>query len=142
MACLLHAPLLLLTTLMVAVNLSLNPVLGKTLLGGIEESSMQEEGAPEALDYAVNKYNENNNDLHLSRVVKVERVQKQVVAGTNFLFDVILGQTTCMKPQADLTNCPLNDQADQQEREFCSFEVYVMTWENQMSLTASNCHKI
>ncbi|XP_059115630.1 cystatin-S-like [Peromyscus eremicus] len=142
MACLLHAPLLLLTTLMVAVNLNLNPVLGKTLLGGVEESSMQEEGAPEALDYAVNKYNENNNDLHLSRVVEVERVQKQVVAGTNFRFDVILGQTTCMKHQADLTNCPLIEQADQQEREFCSFEVYVVPWENQMSLTASSCHKI
>lgn len=78
MACPLHAPLLLLTTLMVAVNLSLNPVLGNILLGGIEESSMQEEGAPEALEYAVGKYNENNNDLYLSHVVEVKRVRKQV----------------------------------------------------------------
>ncbi|OBS65575.1 hypothetical protein A6R68_05885, partial [Neotoma lepida] len=75
MAYLLHAPLLLLTTLMVAVIL--NPVLGHTLEGGLEESSMQEEGAPEALEYAVNEYNENNNDLHLSRVVDVRRVQRQ-----------------------------------------------------------------
>lgn len=51
MASLLHAPLLLLTTLTVAVNLSLNPVLGDTLLGGTEESSMQEDGAPEALKH-------------------------------------------------------------------------------------------
>ncbi|EGW06883.1 Cystatin-S [Cricetulus griseus] len=112
MACPLHAPLLLLTTLMVAVNLSLNPVLGNILLGGIEESSMQEEGAPEALEYAVGKYNENNNDLYLSHVVEVKRVRKQVVAGENFLFDVVLGQTTCTKAQDDLTNCPLNDQAE------------------------------
>ncbi|OBS65776.1 hypothetical protein A6R68_05684, partial [Neotoma lepida] len=77
MAYLLHAPLLLLTTLMVAVNPSLNPVLGDILVGGLEESSMQEEGAREALEYAVSEYNKNNNDLHLSRVVDVQRVQKQ-----------------------------------------------------------------
>ncbi|KAL1785799.1 cystatin-S precursor, partial [Sigmodon hispidus] len=115
MACLLHAPLLLLTALMMAVNLNVSPVLGHTLVGGIEESSMQEEGAKEALEYAVRKYNEGNNDLHQSRVVDVLRVRKQVVAGENFLFDVILGQTTCLKTQSDLTSCPLNDQADQQE---------------------------
>ncbi|CAH6787741.1 cystatin-S [Phodopus roborovskii] len=139
MACLLHAPLLLLTTLMVVGNLSLNPVLGHTLLGGIEESSMQEKGAPEALAYAVGKYNENNNDLYLSHVVEVKRVRKQVVAGEKFFFDVILGITTCKKAQADSTSCPLNDQA---ERELCSFEVYFVPWENKMSLTSSTCHKI
>ncbi|OBS58998.1 hypothetical protein A6R68_09876 [Neotoma lepida] len=115
MACLLHTPVLLLTTLMVVVNLSLNPVLGHTLLGGIEESNMQEEGAPEALEYAVSQYNENNSDIHVSHVMDVRRVQKQVVAGTNFYFDVILGQTTCMKSQDNLTYCPLNDQAVQQK---------------------------
>ncbi|ERE71786.1 cystatin-S-like protein [Cricetulus griseus] len=125
MACPLHAPLLLLTTLMVAVNLSLNPVLGNILLGGIEESSMQEEGAPEALEYAVGKYNENNNDLYLSHVVEVKRVRKQVVAGENFLFDVVLGQTTCTKAQDDLTNCPLNDQAEVGEVFFYDFVEYV-----------------
>lgn len=76
MACLFHAPLLLLTTLMVAVNLS--AVLGHTLLGVIQKYGMQEKGAPEALDYAFRKYNKNNNELHLSWVVEIQNVQEQV----------------------------------------------------------------
>uniref|UniRef100_A0A8C8W711 Cystatin domain-containing protein n=2 Tax=Peromyscus maniculatus bairdii TaxID=230844 RepID=A0A8C8W711_PERMB len=142
MACLFHVPLLLLTTLMVAMNLSLNPVLGDTLLGGIEKSSMQEERAPEALEYAVSKYNEYNNDLHLSRVIGVQRVQNQVMCGTKFYFDVILGKTICKKTQANLTNCPLNDQSDQQETKFCSFDMYVVPWQNHMFLTTFSCHKM
>ncbi|XP_032758276.1 cystatin-S [Rattus rattus] len=141
MAYLLHAQLFLLTTFILVLNMRLCPVLGY-FVGGIEKSSMEEEGASEALNYAVNEYNEKNSDLYLSRVVEVKDVQKQVVAGTKFFFDVILGKTICLKTQGDLTNCPLNEEADQQEREFCSFVVHDIPWENYIVLLSSSCHSI
>ncbi|XP_003749635.1 cystatin-S-like [Rattus norvegicus] len=141
MAYLLHARLFLLTTFMLVLKLCTYPVLGH-ILGGIEKSSMEDEGARESLNFAVSQYNENNSDLYLSRVLEVKNVQKQVVAGTKFLFDVILVKTNCLKSQNDLTNCPAKDQDGQQEQEFCSFEVYDAPWENDMALISSSCHNI
>ncbi|EDL95065.1 rCG27532 [Rattus norvegicus] len=68
----------------------------------MEESSIEEEGAPEALNFAVSQYNENSSDMYLSHMVEVKTVPKKegVVAERILLFDVILGKTTCMKTQA------------------------------------------
>ncbi|XP_028632197.1 cystatin-S-like [Grammomys surdaster] len=141
MACLLHSQLFLLTTLMLVLNLSYYPVIGN-IEGGIEESSMEEYGAQEALDFAVSQYNEKTSDMHLSQVVEVKSVKTQVVAGKIFYFDVILGKTTCLKTQTDSTHCPLNEQADQEKSEFCSFEVHYVPWEDYMALISSSCHSI
>ncbi|CAO2578411.1 Cst4 [Lemmus lemmus] len=78
MAGLFHAPLLKLTTLMLALNLSLNPMLVHTLQNDKEKFSVQKIGAPEALEYAVSKYNENSNDLYQDVVVQVKDSQIQV----------------------------------------------------------------
>ncbi|XP_028632198.1 cystatin-S-like [Grammomys surdaster] len=141
MACQLHAQLILLTTFILVLNLRLYPVLGHNL-GDTEKSSMEEEGAPEALNAAVMMYNENKSDLYLRHVVEVKNVRKHMVARKNLFFDVILGKTTCMKTQADLTNCLLNDQTDQQEHEFCSFEVLLSYMETYTVLMNSSCHRI
>ena len=76
MACLLHAPLLLLTTLMGALKLS--RVLIHTLLSNLENSSFLEHGGQESQDYANTKYSENKYDLYLSLVNEVLRVQKHI----------------------------------------------------------------
>lgn len=78
MAYLLHSQLFLLTTLVLVLNLSYYPVVGNILTGGIEESSMEEYGAREALDFAVSQYNEQNSDMYLSQVVEVKSVKTQV----------------------------------------------------------------
>ncbi|XP_034350587.1 cystatin-S-like [Arvicanthis niloticus] len=140
MAYLLHSQLFLLTTLVLVLNLSYYPVVGNILVGGIEESSMEEYGAREALDFAVSQYNEQNSDMYLSQVVEVKSVKTQVVGGRKYYFEVILGKTTCLKTEDDLTQCPLNEQPDQQESEFCSFEVLDVPWENYMALVSSSCH--
>ncbi|XP_034349779.1 cystatin-S-like [Arvicanthis niloticus] len=142
MAYLLHSQLFLLATLVLVLNLSYYPVVGNILVGGIEESSMEEYGAREALDFAVSQYNEQNSDMYLSQVVEVKSVKTQVVGGQKYYFEVILGKTTCLKTEADSTHCPLNEQPDQQESEFCSFEVLDVPWENYMALVSSSCHSI
>lgn len=78
MAYLLHSQLFLLATLVLVLNLSYYPVVGSILTGGIEESSMEEYGAREALDFAVSQYNEQNSDIYLSQVVEVKSVKTQV----------------------------------------------------------------
>ena len=78
MAGLLHAPLLMLTTLLVALNLSLSPMLVHTLQNDTEKFSVQEIGAPEALEYAVSKYNENSDDVYQDVVVEVKDTKFQV----------------------------------------------------------------
>ncbi|XP_021048450.1 cystatin-S-like [Mus pahari] len=139
MACLIYTQLFLLTTLTLVLNLSLYPVLGQNA-GDIEESSMEEEGAQKALNGAVIQYNEKRSDLYLSRVVEVKSVHKQVSSGKTFFFDVTLGKTTCMKNQIDLTNCPLNEQTDQKELEFCSFEVFLPSWADYIILMDYSCN--
>ncbi|CAO2578409.1 Cst4 [Lemmus lemmus] len=78
MSGLLHAPLLMLTTLMVALNLSLSPMLVHTLQNDPEKFRVQKIGAQEALQYAVSKYNENSNDLYQNVVAQVKDSQIQV----------------------------------------------------------------
>ncbi|XP_041526684.1 cystatin-S-like [Microtus oregoni] len=109
MAGLLHAPLLMLTTLMVALNLSLSPMLVHTLQNDTEKFSVQKIGAPEALEYAVSKYNENSDDLYQDVVVEVKDTKFQHEKdGTKYLFHVILGQSICLKSKSSFTSCPLN----------------------------------
>ncbi|XP_032758275.1 cystatin-S-like [Rattus rattus] len=144
MACLLYTQLFLLNTFILFLNLSLNPVLGQ-ILAGIEKSIIEEEGALEALNFAVSEYNENNSDLYLSRVVEVKTVktvQQKTEAGKTLLFDVILGKTACLKTQDDLSDCPLNEPTDLREREFCSFEVLLPDLANAINLLSSICNRI
>ncbi|XP_057637124.1 cystatin-S-like [Chionomys nivalis] len=140
MAALLHAPLLMLTTLMVALNLSLSPMLVHTLQNDTEIFSVQKIGAPEALQYAVSKYNENSDDLYQDVVVEVKDTKFQHEEdGTKYLFHVILGESICLKSKSFFASCPLHYPL---QRKICHFEVYVEQLENQMSLTNSKCNRI
>ena len=78
MAGLLHVPLLILTTVMVALNLSLCPMLVHAQQNDTEKFSVQEIGAPEALQYAVSKYNENSDDLLRYGVLQEKDFKLQV----------------------------------------------------------------
>ncbi|KAK7796641.1 hypothetical protein U0070_006753 [Myodes glareolus] len=129
-----------LTTLVVALNLSLSPMLVHTLQNDTEKFSVQEIGAPEALQYAVSKYNENSDDLYRDVVVQVKDIKFQhKAAGTKYLFHVILDQSICKKSQSFFASCPLSDLL---QRKYCHFEVYVEQLDNHKSLTSSKCNRI
>ncbi|KAK7815758.1 hypothetical protein U0070_025218 [Myodes glareolus] len=66
------------TTITVALNLSLSPMLVHTLQNNTEKFSVQKIGAPEALRYAVRKYNENSDELYLDVVVQEKDIKVQV----------------------------------------------------------------
>ncbi|XP_004635712.1 cystatin-C-like [Octodon degus] len=106
------------------------------ILGGLEDVDPSDEGVQQAVDFALREYNKDNNDLSLSRVVRVVRARKQVVAGMNYYLDVEIGRTTCAKDQPIQEDCLLSGEPTQ----LCSFVVYSRTWEDYMALTSSNCH--
>ncbi|KAK7796640.1 hypothetical protein U0070_006752 [Myodes glareolus] len=140
MAGLLHVPLLILTTVMVALNLSLCPMLVHTQQNDTEKCSVQVIGAPEALQYAVSKYNENSDDWFRDVVLQEEDFKLQHEEdGTKYLFHVILGKSICSKSKTFFASCPLYYPFKQK---ICHFEVYVDQLDNQMSLTSSKCNRI
>ncbi|KAG3262740.1 cystatin-C [Ictidomys tridecemlineatus] len=142
MATTLHLPLLLLSALVAFCAASesskLSGISQKTL-GGLEDADIHEEGVRQAIDYSVGVYNQENNDPHYSRARRVLSARQQVVAGMKYYLDLEMGQTTCAKTQSDLSECPFDDSQDQQ-RTFCSFEVYSVPWLRQISVIEYSCH--
>uniref|UniRef100_A0A8D2CVH7 Cystatin domain-containing protein n=1 Tax=Sciurus vulgaris TaxID=55149 RepID=A0A8D2CVH7_SCIVU len=110
------------------------------VLGGLEEADIHEKGVNQAIDYAISIYNQENNDLYYSRVLRVVHARKQVVAGMNYYLDLEIGRTSCTKSQSDLAECPFVDQPQEQKRTFCSFQVYIVPWLHKISMTQYSCH--
>ena len=79
MAGLLHAPLLMLTTLMVALNLILSPMLVHTQQRDREDSGGKKSRLlVAALEYAISKYNENSDDLYQDVLMLMKDFELQV----------------------------------------------------------------
>ncbi|XP_059934094.1 cystatin-C-like [Mesoplodon densirostris] len=136
--------LLLLTVLALALALAVSPPAGqsprkKSLVGGLTEADVNEKGVQEALSFAIREYNKLSNDAYQSRAVRVVRAFKQVVSGMNYFLDVEIGRTTCTKSQANVDNCPFNDQPNLKMQKLCSFQVYVVPWRNIMTLVNMSC---
>ncbi|KAI5929884.1 Cystatin-C [Manis javanica] len=138
----LRAPLLLLAAL--ALALAVSPAAGSKLgrsqlVGGLMDADVREAGVQQALNYALSEYNQASNDAYHSRVLRVLRARKQVVAGMNYFLDVEIGRTTCTKSQPNLTSCPFHE-PPHLSKMLCTFEIYTVPWKNTNSLTKSNCH--
>nr|XP_027811028.1 cystatin-C-like [Marmota flaviventris] len=138
----LHLPLLLLSALVAFCAASESSKLSSSsqeTLGDLEDADIHEEGVQQAIDYSVGVYNQENNNLYYSRVRRVVRARQQVVAGMNYYLDLEMGRTTCTKTQSDLSECAFDDSQDEQ-RTFCSFQVYSVPWLGQISVTEYSCH--
>ncbi|XP_028594220.2 cystatin-C [Podarcis muralis] len=109
------------------------------LLGGVQEASVEEEGARRALQFAMNEYNRASNDKYASRVAEVVRVRKQIVSGVLYFFDVKVGRTTCPKSVADVENCAFHEAPELAKHVTCNFQVYSVPWTNHISLKRNNC---
>nr|XP_045012978.1 cystatin 10-like [Jaculus jaculus] len=111
-------------------------------VGMPEPADLKSKETQQALDFAVNAYNDVNNDLYLSRPVHVMSASQQVVGGKNFYFKVVLARTLCAKSQSqtDLAKCPLNEQPGQQKKVVCNFQIYTVPWLNKTSMENFSCH--
>ncbi|XP_064234187.1 cystatin-S-like isoform X1 [Aotus nancymaae] len=113
----------------------------QNFVSGIYDADLNDEWVQRALHFAVSKYNEATKDAYYRRPLRVLRAREQTVAGTNYFFDVEIGRTTCTKSLPDLDTCPFREQPELQKKEFCSFQIYEVPWENTMSLVKSRCQK-
>ncbi|XP_028632194.1 cystatin 10 [Grammomys surdaster] len=146
MASLLSPSLPLLAALALTLALAVIPAAStnaeaeQVAVGGVEPADPKDEEVQKVVNFAVKTYNDMNNDLNLSKSIRVMSASQQVVAGKNFYLKIELGRTTCTKAQSDLADCPFMEQADQQKRVICNFQINVVPWLNKMSMTNFNCY--
>ncbi|XP_019371700.1 PREDICTED: cystatin-like [Gavialis gangeticus] len=109
------------------------------LLGGLQDANENDEGVQRALQFAMSEYNKASNDKYSSRVARVVRAQKQIVAGVKYILEVELGRTTCTKSATDLQSCAFHKEPEMAKRVTCNFEVLSVPWLNQITLLKNNC---
>ncbi|XP_005381031.1 PREDICTED: cystatin-C-like [Chinchilla lanigera] len=141
MALPLHIPLLLLAALVLSLAMTPTALKSSTkrlpLVGEMEDGDINDKEVQNIVDFTLREYNNDNNDLNLSSLVRVLRARQQVVGGMNYYLDLEIGRTTCVKNRSNQVNCPLSEEPTQ----LCSFVVYSRSWEDYTVLTKSRCRK-
>ncbi|XP_008828249.1 cystatin 10-like [Nannospalax galili] len=139
-AVLLLAAFALILALAVNPAVSINSKDKQVAVGRVEEADPNDQETQKVVNFAVKTYNDLNNDLYLSRPIRVMSANQQVVTGKNFYLKIELGRTICTKAQSDSADCPFSEQSDQQKKVTCNFEINTKPWLNEMSMTNFNCH--
>lgn len=76
-----------------------------------------------------------SNDEYWSKLDEILKVEIQVVAGTNYRIQFIMGTTTRKKENLNY-DCEFNVYSVKQR---CSVQVYSRPWENVTELTSYEC---
>ncbi|CAJ1067728.1 cystatin-like [Xyrichtys novacula] len=109
-----------------------------SLVGGPQDVDVNDEGAQNALSFAVNEHNKRSNALFLTRPMEVIRVQRQVVAGLLYTMTVRMGKTPCRKNNAS-DACAVHDDPEKAQAYQCVFKVWSKPWQNEIKLTEETC---
>ncbi|XP_070771876.1 cystatin C (amyloid angiopathy and cerebral hemorrhage) [Enoplosus armatus] len=109
------------------------------MVGGYNDIDMNDEGARNALDFAVVRHNSGNNDIYLSQVAEVVKVQRQVVAGAKYSITVRMAKTPCRKDRA-IELCATHQQDPEKAQPYtCTFTVWSRPWLNDIRLLDEKC---
>ncbi|XP_042290086.1 cystatin C (amyloid angiopathy and cerebral hemorrhage) [Thunnus thynnus] len=108
------------------------------LVGGLRDIDVNDEGARNALNFAVVKHNRGTNDLYLSQVAEVVKVQSQVVAGTKYVITVRMGKTSCRKDSVNEV-CAIHQDLAKARPYLCTFTVWSRPWINDISVLDEKC---
>ncbi|XP_036606191.1 cystatin-C [Trichosurus vulpecula] len=130
---------LLLQLLLLALVLAVHADRLPRLIGGLTEANENEEGVQQALNFAIKEFNRASNDKYGSRVFRVLRVRKQLVAGVKYYIDAEVRRTTCTKSVADLASCPYHEDPALKKHSVCVFEVYTIPWLGKTTLLKNEC---
>ncbi|XP_022599426.1 cystatin-C-like [Seriola dumerili] len=109
-----------------------------SFVGGPQDIDMNETGAQEALNFAVVHHNNRTNDLYLSQVAEVVKVQRQVVAGIKYIITVKMGKTPCRKDSANELCAIHQDQALARPYQ-CTFTVWSRPWMKEIRMVDEKC---
>ncbi|XP_045925989.1 cystatin C (amyloid angiopathy and cerebral hemorrhage) [Micropterus dolomieu] len=108
------------------------------LVGGFQDTDVNDEGLRNALNFAVVQHNRGNNDMYLSQVAEVVKVQRQVVAGSKYIITVRMAKTPCRKDSANEV-CAIHEDPAQARPYECTFEVWSRPWLNDIRLLKEEC---
>lgn len=108
------------------------------MVGGFQDMDVNDEGARNALNFAVVQHNRANNDMYLSQVAEVVKVQRQVVAGSKYVITVRMAKTPCRKDSANEV-CAIHEDPAQAQPYECTFTVWSRPWINDIKLLKEKC---
>ncbi|XP_018118355.1 cystatin-C [Xenopus laevis] len=102
------------------------------LLGGWRDAKEDDKSVLEALQFATAEYNRGNNGDYITKVHRIIRFRKQVVAGMKYAMDVEVITTPCSDFESTSENCPT-------QKKRCSFQVLSVPWMHSTKLTNKSC---
>ncbi|XP_043111027.1 cystatin-like [Puntigrus tetrazona] len=108
------------------------------MTGGLMDTDMEDEGAQNALQFAVAHYNRQSNDAFESRVSEVISVQKQVVSGLKYIFNVNIGRTSCRKGDVE-TLCAIHEDPSVARVTPCKITVWSQPWKKYIKVLENSC---
>ncbi|XP_028279458.1 cystatin C (amyloid angiopathy and cerebral hemorrhage) [Parambassis ranga] len=109
------------------------------MAGGFRDVDLNaDEGAQNALNFAVVQHNKATNDMYLSQVAEVVKAQAQVVAGMKYVITVKMGKTPCRKDSAAEV-CAVHQDPAKARPYQCTFTVWSRPWLNDIRLIDQTC---
>ncbi|OCT79760.1 cystatin [Xenopus laevis] len=125
--------------LVLVLSLSLLVTLASTGMPGAPvAANTGSEEVKNAANFALERFNLMSTNKHIYKLLTVKSAKTQVVAGRNYILEIIIGATNCQKnSHYNLQACKLTLGANAKLQN-CTFEVYV-SWNNVMSLSKSTC---
>nr|UPI48701.1 cystatin C [Oplegnathus fasciatus] len=108
------------------------------MVGGYRDADVNDEGVQNALNFAVVEHNRRSNDMFLSQVQEVVKVQKQVVAGINYSITLRMAKTPCRKGSANEV-CAIHQDPELAQPYECTFTVWSRPWTSEIKLTKQIC---
>ncbi|KAK9541750.1 hypothetical protein VZT92_001771 [Zoarces viviparus] len=111
---------------------------GVSMVGGFVDIDPNNEGARNALNYAVVQHNRGSNDMFLSQVAEVVKAQSQVVAGMKYVITVRMAKTPCRKNGANDV-CAIHEDPAKAQPYLCTFTVWSRPWMNDIRVLKQDC---
>ncbi|XP_062376434.1 cystatin-like [Sardina pilchardus] len=122
------------TTAALLVSLAFARV--STYPGEITDTDVDIPEVKAALNFAVGKFNNQNNDVYIYKVEKVIKATSQVVSGFMYRFEVEMAISGCKIPTSKL--CDKNN-SDNKKPYTCEFEVWSQPWLGPPKLMKNVC---
>ncbi|XP_060895426.1 cystatin C (amyloid angiopathy and cerebral hemorrhage) [Labrus mixtus] len=108
------------------------------LIGGPTDISASNEGAVNALNFAVIEHNRQSNGMFLTKPQEVIKVQRQMVAGFLYIITVKMAKTPCRKSAATEL-CAIHEDPAKAQAYQCTFKVWDKPWTGEIKLTEQTC---
>ncbi|KAK5853809.1 hypothetical protein PBY51_014933 [Eleginops maclovinus] len=108
------------------------------LVGGFTDIDVNDDGAQNALNFAVVEHNRQSNDMYLSQVAEVVGVKRQVVAGLKYIITVRMAKTPCRKGTANEV-CAIHQDPTEARPYQCEFTVLVVPWRSEIKMLKQKC---